>query len=318
MTRAYDVVVVGGGAAGLSGGLTLARARRSVVVIDAGQPRNRNAQGVHSFLTRDGVAPAELMSTGADEVRRYGGEVVAGTVTSARRKGSRLEVLTAEGDAYECRRLLVTTGVVDELPSLPGVEELWGRDVLHCPYCHGWEMRDRSIGVLGRGSSSVHQALLFRQWSSDLTFFQHLLDLSDDEREQLAAFGVDVVEGEVERLVVRDGRLAAVALVDGTLVPQEAVVVATKLTVQSPLLESLGIEASVQEADGHVVGSVVDADPDGFTGVPGVWVAGNVADLSAQVISAAAGGLRAAAAINADLVDEDVELAVAERRQSSA
>ena len=176
--RDVDVVVVGGGAAGLTGALTLARARRSVLVIDSGAPRNAPAPGVHSFLTRDGMSPAALVAVGADEVRRYGGEVVEGTVVSLRRKGSRFDVTTEDGQVYETRRVLVTTGVVDELPSLPGVAELWGRDVVHCPYCHGWEMRDRAIGVLGRGPASVHQALLFRQWSADLTFFAHRLELT--------------------------------------------------------------------------------------------------------------------------------------------
>jgi thioredoxin reductase len=312
------VVVVGGGAAGLTAALTLARARRSVLLIDAGEPRNARASGVHSFLTRDGVAPAELAAIGASEVLGYGGQVVAGTAVSVRRKGSRFEVLTADGASYDCRRLLVATGVVDELPSLPGVDELWGRDVLHCPYCHGWEMRDRAIGVLGRGESSVHQALLFRQWSPDLTFFQHQLALSDEDRERLDAFGIAVVEGEVSSLVVRDGRLGGVALADGRVVSQEALVIGTRLTARSELLASLGIEPALPEVDGHALGSVVEADADGFTGAPGVWVAGNLADLSAQVMTAAASGLRAAAAINSDLVNEDVEAAVAERRTSTA
>jgi len=311
-------VVVGGGPAGLTGALTLARARRSVLVVDEGKPRNAAALGVHSFLTRDGMTPAELASAGADEVRRYGGEVVGGTVVSARRKDFRFEVVTGDGQVYDCRRLLVTTGVVDELPSLPGVAALWGRDVLHCPYCHGWEMRDRVIGVLGRGQAAVHQALLFRQWSADLTFFAHRLALTEDDRERLDAFNIAVVEGEVSHLVLREGRLAGVALIDGTVVPQEALVVGTKLTVRSPVLESLGVTPTAREADGHVVGSYIAAEADGFTGVPGVWAAGNLVDLGAQVMTAAADGLRAAAAINTDLVDEDVEAAVAERRKSSA
>jgi thioredoxin reductase len=289
-----------------------------VLVIDAGRPRNAVSAGVHSFLTRDGMSPSDLATIGAAEVRQYGGELVTGTVTSARRKGRRLEVHTDDGRVFEARRLVVTTGVVDELPDVPGVAELWGRDVLHCPYCHGWEMRDRAIGVLGSGPAAVREALLFRQWSEDITLFQHVLRLSPDERDQLDALNVRVVPGEVDRLVARDGRLVAVALRDGRTVPQEAMVVLTKLTVRSDLLKSLGIEPTVAEVDGHTTGTFVSAESNGFTGVPGVWVAGNLVDLAAQVMTASADGLRVAAAINVDLVDEDVEAAVAERRQSSA
>jgi len=318
MTQTYDVVVVGGGAAGLAGALTLARARRNVLLLDAGEQRNRPAAGVHSYLTRDGIAPADLVATGVAEVQRYGGEVRSGRAVSARRLGPHVELTLDDGSTLTARRLLVATGVTDELPDLPGVAELWGRDVLHCPYCHGWETRDRAVGVLGRGPASVHQALLFRQWSGDLRFFSHRMDLPDEDRERLEAFGITVVPGEVERLLVENGRLAGVQLVDGTVVQQEAVVISTKLVARSQVLESLGLPAADLSEDGHVVGSSVAADADGRTEVPGVWVAGNVTDLAAQVMAAAASGVRAAASLNADLVDEDVEAAVRERRRRSA
>jgi len=273
---------------------------------------------VHSYLTRDGVAPAELVAIGSAEVQKYGGEVRTGRAVSARRLGPQLELTLDDGATLTARRLLVATGVTDELPDLPGVAELWGRDVVHCPYCHGWETRDRAVGVLGRGPASVHQALLFRQWSGDLRFFAHRMDLPDEDRERLEAFGITVVLGEVERLLVEDGRLAGVRLVDGTVVPQDAVVISTKLGARSQLLESLGLRATELTDDGHALGTFVAADADGRTEVPGVWVAGNVTDLAAQVMAAAASGVRAAASVNADLVDEDVESAVREWRRRSA
>src|SRR5215218_9572670 len=147
-----DVVVVGGGAAGLSAGLMLARARRRVVVVDAGEPRNAPADGVHGMLGHDGVPPAELLARGRDEVRHYGGEILDGWVTGAQRKDGAFAVTLADGRELRARRLLVTTGLVDELPDVPGVRERWGRDVIHCPYCHGYEVRDQAVGVLATSS----------------------------------------------------------------------------------------------------------------------------------------------------------------------
>src|SRR5438132_1229324 len=140
----YDVVIVGGGLAGLTGALTLARARRSVLVVDSGQPRNAPAAHAHGYLTRDGAPPLELLSLGRREVRGYHGEIVAGTVTRLERlPGGGFRVALDGGTHWEARRVLVATGLVDELPDIPGLRERWGRDVVHCPYCHGWEVRDR-------------------------------------------------------------------------------------------------------------------------------------------------------------------------------
>jgi thioredoxin reductase len=171
--HSFDVIVLGGGAAGLSGALTLARARRSVLVLDAGEPRNAPADGVHAFLSREGIAPTDLVGLGAAGVTRYGGQVLHTRATSARRDGQRFAVGTDDARVFTARRLLVATGVVDELPDIPGLRQRWGRDVLHCPYCHGWEVRDRPIGVRGTGPFAVHQALLFRQWSPEVTLFLH-------------------------------------------------------------------------------------------------------------------------------------------------
>jgi thioredoxin reductase (NADPH) len=217
------------------------------------------------------------------------------------------------------RRLLVATGLVDELPELPGVAERWGRDVLHCPYCHGWEVRDQAIGILATGPNAVHQALLFRQLSADVLFFRHTgPELPVEEAEQLAALGVRMVDGEVAALEVTGDRLTGVRLVSGEVVPRAAVVVAPRFTANDRVLASLGLEATEQEMRGAVVGSAVAADPTGATAVPGVWVAGNVSDMSAQVVVSAAAGMRAGAMINADLVMEDARLAVAAHRSAAA
>jgi thioredoxin reductase len=316
MNEAYDVIVVGGGAAGLSGALTLARARRSVLVVDAGEPRNAPAAGVHGYLTRDGTSPAALVAAGRDEVRGYGGDVVSGRVRTVAAQAGGFDVSLDDGREARARRLLVTTGLVDELPDVPGLRERWGRDVLHCPYCHGWEVRDEPIGILSTGPRSVHQALLFRQWSADVTFFRHTgPPLSGEQAEQLAARGIAVVEEEVEALETTDDRLTGVRLRGGTVVARRALAVGPRFVARAEPLLSLGLD-TVEHALG--IGSYVPSDATGLTAVPGVWVAGNVADLLAQVVGAAAAGTVAAGAINADLVAEDVELAVTALRRTTA
>ncbi|WP_258563221.1 NAD(P)/FAD-dependent oxidoreductase [Streptomyces phytophilus] len=324
--ESYEVAVVGGGAAGLSGALMLARSRRSVVVIDAGAPRNAPADGVHGLLGREGIPPGELLARGRAEVRGYGGHVVTGEVTGVAREpedgprdaGDGSEdatgfVLTlAGGRSVRARRLLVTTGLVDGLPDVAGLRERWGRDVLHCPYCHGWEVRDQAIGVLATGPMALHQALLFRQLSADVTYFSHTTEPpAGDAAEQLDALGVRVVTGEVAGLEVTGDRLAGVRLADGTVVPRQALAVATRMVARAGLLADLGLRA-VEHPSG--MGEHIPADTTGRTDVPGVWVAGNVTDMTAQVHAAASAGAMAGAQINADLAAEDARRAVAARR----
>ncbi|MFI6924486.1 FAD-dependent oxidoreductase [Nonomuraea spiralis] len=314
MDDTYDVVVIGGGAAGLSGALTLSRARRRVLVIDEGRPRNAPAEGVHVYLGREGTPPLELLAAGRDEVTGYGGEIVTGTAVAAERlDDGGFRVRLADGSAVAADRLLVTTGLVDELPELPGVAERWGREVLHCPYCHGWEVRDQPIGVLAAGSLATHQALLWRQWSAEVTLFTHTAPPPGaDDLAKLAARGVTVVEGRVTGLSPDSGPLTGVTLENGDVVPCRAFVVAPRFAARSALLEDLGVETAEQLMHGHVMGTHVVAGPAGATNVPGVWVAGNVADLGENAIGAAASGVRAAAAVNADLIEEEARRAVAD------
>ncbi len=327
----YDVVVIGGGAAGLSGALALGRARRAVLVLDAGAPRNAPAGHVHNYLSSEGVAPSSLLATGRAEVAEYGVRVVQGTATAARRleggraessdasEGGRFRVELAGGRSVGARRLLVATGLVDELPAVPGVAERWGRDVLHCPYCHGWEVRDQVIGILGTGPMAVHQAQLFRQWSADVVLFLHEAPaLSEEQAEQLAARGVRVVEGQVAALEVEGDRLAGVRLRSGEVIPRQAVVVAPRFVARPEVLGALGLETTERELGGHLLATFVPVDATGATAMPGVWAAGNVADPFGQVIAAAADGLKAGAAINADLIAEETDRAVAARRARAA
>jgi thioredoxin reductase len=305
----YDVVVVGGGAAGLSAALVLARAGRRIAVVDAGEPRNSPAQHMHGFLSRDGFPPAELLRLAHEEVSGYGADIVAARVSDVRRTGDdapRFDVQLTEGDAFSARRVLIATGLRDVLPDIPGVRERWGRDLLHCPYCHGYEVRGRPLGVIGGNPEAIAHAHLVRQWSHDVVLFTHDTDLAEGAREALIARAIGVVDGPVARLHVEDDALTAVELADGRLIRRAAVFVRPRMLPDNDALTSLGCAIDV---NGWVV-----ADATGRTSVPGVWVAGNVANPRAQVITAAGEGSTAAIAINADLVDEDVAEAVRDFR----
>ncbi|MGY9065224.1 NAD(P)/FAD-dependent oxidoreductase [Streptomyces sp. CAS3] len=302
--QTWDVVVVGGGTAGLSGALNLARVRRSVLVIDKGEPRNAPAAGAHGVLGREGISPLELLRLGREEVASYGGRVVTGQVARISPDGAGFRVVTEDGQRVRTRRVLVTTGLVDALPDLPGLAERWGRDVLHCVYCHGWEVRDKVIGVLG----NFHQALLFRQMSESVTLFLHTgTELTEEQWEQLAALGVGVVDGEATGLEVDDqDQLTGVRLASGKVVPVQELVVAPRFLARAGFLGELGV--TMQEHP-MGLGEQLRVDASGFTGVRGVWAAGNVSDVLAGVPAAAAAGTTAAAAIHMDLLKADAEAA---------
>jgi thioredoxin reductase len=305
--RDYDVVVVGGGAAGLSAALVLARARRTVAVVDAGGPRNAPAAHMHGFLSRDGMPPHGLVAAGRAEVAGYGGSLIDDTVVDV---APGFHVRLAGGSFLHVRRILIATGLRDELPDIPGVRERWGRDLLHCPYCHGYEVRDQPLGVLGGSPEAVQHALLVRQWSPDVVLFLHTDTLTLEQRELLTARGIRVVEGAAARLVIGNDQLQGVELGGGTVIPRTAVFVRPRFVPNADLLTGLGCAV-----DEH--GWVVH-DPVGRTSVAGVWVAGNAADPRAQVISAAGQGSAAAIALNADLVDEDVKHALADSHAGRA
>jgi thioredoxin reductase len=311
MTGNYDVAVIGAGAAGLNAALMLARSRRSVLVVDGGTPRNAPAAGVHGFLSRDGIPPSEFLERGRAEVRSYGGEVMPGEVSSVARENGRFGVMLADGRSLHARRLLVATGLTDELPDIAGLRERWGRDVIHCPYCHGWEVRDKAIGILSTGPMSVHQALLFRQLSDDVSFFSHTM--LPEQPEQLTARGIRIVDGAVASVEVSDDRIVGIRLQDGSVISRDVVVVAPRMTARAEVLASLGLKPVE-----HPAGTYIPADATGRTEVPGVWVAGNVTDLAAHVGAAAAAGAVAGAHINADLVAEETREAVALSASSQA
>jgi thioredoxin reductase len=295
-TETYDVAIIGGGPAGLSAALVLGRARRRVVVIDAGAPRNAPAAHMQGFLSRDGTPPAELLSAARAEVRHYGVEIIEDRVLGAT-AGFALRL--AGGRTVQARQVLLATGAADELPDIAGARERWGRDFLHCPYCHGWEVRDQPIGVLGTGPGSVEHAHLLRQWTDDVILFTHTSAVTAEERATLQARGIAVVDGTVERLVVSDDHLRAVQLADGRTVARDAVFIRPALHAHADApAAALGCEL--------LAGGLVRADADGRTSVPGVWAAGNATNPRAQVITAAGEGSAVAIAINTQLVKDTV------------
>lgn len=310
-----DVLIVGGGPAGLSAALTLGRSRRRVLIVDDGAPRNAPAAAMHAFLTRDGTAPEQLLALGREEVARYGVRHRNAQATTASNSEGRLLVGLDDGGSVSARQLVVTTGLVDELPDVDGLTERWGRDVVHCPYCHGWEVRDQTIGVLATSPMALHQAGLFRQLSDRVVVLRHTADgLDTDRLATLAARDVEVVDGEVVAVEVDADRLTGVRLAGGHVVALDALAVASRVTVRSELLAGLGIVA-VEHPSG--MGLHVPADPMGRTEVARVWVAGNVTDPSAQVIAAAAQGNRVGALVNAELVTEDETRAMAQMSQDA-
>jgi len=234
----------------------------------------------------------------------YGVEIIEDRVVDAK-AGFALRL--ANGRTVEARRVLLATGAVDDLPDVAGARERWGRDLLHCPYCHGWEVRDQAIGVLG----SVEHAHLLRQWSDDMILFTHTSAVAAGERATLDARGIAVVEGAVERLVVVDDRLRAVVLADGRSVARDALFIRPALRAHADgPAAALGCEV--------LAGGLVRVDADGRTSVPGVWAAGNAANPRAQVITAAGEGSAVAIAINTDLVGDDVASAVQQAAVATA
>ncbi len=313
-----DVLVLGGGAAGLSAALSLGRSRRSVRVLDAGEPRNATSPHAHNLLTHDGTPPSALLAAGRDEVARYGVEVVTARVVAAQAvdvpSGATHEptfaVRTADGRTHHARRLVVATGMRDVLPDVPGLGERWGRDVLHCPYCHGWEVRDRRLAVLATGPRAVHAALLVRQLSDDVTLLTHDAFAPDAEQHaDLAARGVRVLPGRVVAAQVEDDALTGLALADGDVVPCDAVFVGSRAVLDGGVVDGLGLATTALDFLGEDVGRAVVVDATGATSVPGVWAAGNVTGPQHALAASIAAGSLAGAHVNASLVTADVAAA---------
>ncbi|KQZ11376.1 hypothetical protein ASD23_04785 [Agromyces sp. Root1464] len=300
----FDVAVVGGGPAGLSAALSLARARRRVIVFDAGDPRNGVAEHMHGVLGHDGMPPTALLERGRGEVERHGGIVVEGRVGRVRVGPAGIDVDGPSG-AVRARRLIVSTGLRDELPEIAGLREQWGRGVVVCPYCDGWERRNDTIGVIATGPKGIDQAHQLRQWSDTIVYFPN--DVGEPGAGALRTLegrGIRVERGRVRAVRSNEGRVEAVQL-DDRSVQVESIFTATTLHPRDRLLRELGAR-TIDDADG----SWVEVDADGRTSVEHVWAVGNVVDRRSNVSVSLGAGSLIAGAVNADLTAEDIARSV--------
>ncbi|WP_426748729.1 NAD(P)/FAD-dependent oxidoreductase [Myxococcus faecalis] len=295
-TQVKDVVIVGGGPAGLSAALILGRGRKRVLLCDAGAPRNERAEHMHGFVTRDGIPPAEFRAIGREQLRPYDVDVRDVRVERIEPKGTRFQVTLGDGQVVEARKVLLTTGLVDQVPDQPGFRELWAHSVFQCPYCHGWEIRDRGWGVLVPQENTHHPyvdfALFLKGWTSNLTLYtQGHLALTAEQRESLRRAEVRVVEGKVRGLIpTQDGqRLEAVELEDGTRVPQEYLF-AHPPQKQTALVQGLGL--ALDELGFVKVGPTLE------TSVPGIYAAGDLTTRLQGALVAASAGAMAAYTLN--------------------
>jgi thioredoxin reductase len=300
--RPYDALVIGGSWAGLSAAMQLARARRRVLLVDAGEPRNRFAHEAHGFLGQDGRPPAEIFAAARAQVLAYPtAEYRRDSASDAVASDDEFEVSFASGQTVRTRRLVLATGVVDELPNVPGLVERWGKSVLHCPYCHGFEVADRRLGVLAVGESSLHQAMLIPDWSSDVTLFTNgTFEPDSEQRERLTSRGVRI---ETRGVVALDGNapeLVAVHLDDGTTVGMDALFTTPRTRPASPLAERLGCGF-----DDGPSGPVIRTDDRKRTTVPGVFAAGDAARPTHNATWASADGVTAGVAAHQSLVFVD-------------
>ena len=295
----YDVAIVGGGPAGLSAALMLGRCRRRVLVLDLGQPRNRRSQALHGYLTRDGIAPSTLLEIGRRELQPYGVDLRLVGVTAAKLVDDHYRLSLADGTGEDARYLLIATGVIDDLPAIPGFEECYGRSIFHCPYCDGWERRDRPLAAFGRGAEVAGLALGLKTWSADIVACTHGAPLERRLRERLARNGIQTRLEPIARIEHDDGALSRIAFASGEALPREALFFATGQHPQSSLAITLG--CTLNRRGTVKTGSLCD------TNIPRVYVAGDASRDAQFVAVAASEGMKAAVAINKALQLEELE-----------
>ncbi|AGA28637.1 NAD(P)/FAD-dependent oxidoreductase [Singulisphaera acidiphila] len=302
-TRRFDVVIIGGGPAGLSAALVFGRACRKVLVCDSGRGRNAPAAGVHGFFSQDGTPPAELRRIGRDQLKPYDVQFHSGTATEARPVEGGFEVTLDGAEVVACRKLILATGLVDVLPEIPGLQELWGTGVIHCPYCHGWEYRGRPWAFLTPKESVVETATLLFGWTKQLTLLTDgPAELSPEDRAWLEGQAVEVVEERIDRLEGGGGTLRAIHLASGRRIEPATLFVRTRLRQGASLPEALGCEFV---GEGPTKG-MVKTDPAGMTQVKGLYVVGDASSVGVpSVASAVAEGSMTAAVANMAMLTED-------------
>ncbi|QJD78854.1 NAD(P)/FAD-dependent oxidoreductase [Spirosoma rhododendri] len=298
----YDVIIIGGSYAGLSAALVLGRSLRRVLVIDAGKPCNRRTPHSHGFLTRDGETPAQLAAIAREQVSHYPTVTFkAGTATNASLVDSGFQVRTDDGESYSARKLILATGLLDVMPDIPGFSDCWGRSVLHCPYCHGYEVHGQPLGVLANGETGYDMATLIQQWSRQLTLFTNgPSTLTDEQQQVLARLAIPIVETPLAAIEHTDGFLTALQLADGSRVMPKALFARVPLKQTSDIAVQLGCELTDQ--------TFVKVTETGETTVPNVFAVGDVTTMMRQVAVAVASGVKTGAWINRVLIADDLKL----------
>jgi thioredoxin reductase len=281
----YDVIVVGGGPAGLSAALVLGRCRRKVLVVDDGRPRNSVSHGVHGFLTRDGLPPAALRRIGREQLAPYDVELVDATVVRARRTRRGFRVALQDSSRRDARMLVLATGVADHVPDVPGIRECYGRSVFHCPYCDGWEVRDRPLAAYAFGPTAAEFALGLTSWSADVVLFTDGHRAPDGrDRRRLTAAGIPVRRQRIARLESRRGALSRVVLATGEAIPRRALFFHAGVRQRSRLAERLGCRFS---AEGWVETETMQR-----THEPGLYVIGDASrNVQFAIVAAAEGAV---------------------------
>ncbi|WP_423917977.1 NAD(P)/FAD-dependent oxidoreductase [Frigoribacterium sp. 2-23] len=307
-TSPIDLAIVGGGAAGLSAALVAGSARLSTVVLDAGLPRNRFAHRLSSYLGADGVDPAELLARGRRELETYGVPVIPATVVSITGEMGAFMLTTEAGDTVQAARVIVATGLTDRLADIPGLAELWGSKVFHCPFCHGWEVRDQTVVSIATVPGATHAAILLPQWGAQVTYVTNGFELSGDERATLTSRGVTIVDDRATR-VEQIGDGTRVTLENGEPLDSDWVHAASAVEPNDHLVHQFGLETAANPMVGV---DFVVVDGDGATSVPGLFVAGNASDMGSQVILAAAAGYRSAMAAIRGKIMSDVAAGLAQ------
>ena len=296
----YDVIIVGAGPAGLSAALMLGRCRRRVLVCDTGRPRNRVSQALHGYLTRDGIPPLDFLALARADLRQYDSvELRDVEVVDAVCREPHFEVTLAGGDVLGCRKLLLASGVVDNLPEIDGFRDLYGRSVFHCPYCDGWEVRDQPLAIYGAGQRGLGLSLELTAWSRDLVLCTDgPSGIGADDARRLSDNGIRVREDRVAKLEGEDGILRHVVFAGGSRLPRRALFFTTGQSQRSDLLMRLGCEFNDK--------GTVRTGKYETTHLPGLFVAGDASRAVQWVVVAAAEGAEAAFAINTDLIKENL------------
>lgn len=309
-TDRFDAIIVGAGPAGLSAALVLGRSRRRVLVVDAGKPRNAVSHAAHSFFSRDGIAPSELLKIGREQLHQYDGvRFQTGEVLDAMQLGSsatdlkrdRFQVTLSTGEQFAARKLLLATGMKDILPAIAGFAELWGTSIFACPYCHGWEVRDQPLAIYGKGETGFETTVLITDWSRDLILCSDgSAELSDQQRQQLTNWGVELCEEKIDRLESENGVLSGIVLANGKVIPRRGIFLRPQQQQQSDLANKLGCELTET--------GLVQVALNQQTSVPGLYAVGDLSSPLSQIAVAATNGAIAASFMNRALIEENLAL----------